>query len=212
MARPVRASTKLGGWSIDMSTPVTRLTLLRHGATAATRRASFPQDEPLEPAALAQARGLAPRLGRHDAVWSSTAPSALETAEALGLVTTISPDLDDADAGAWRGRPLEEVGRTEPDALAAWMRNPAVAPPGGESLLDVLARVGRWLDERAGSGQRVLTVTHAVVIRAAVVHALMAPPAAAWRIDVAPLSRTVLHARHGHWTVHALNIGRDDGS
>ena len=197
---------------MDMSTAVTRLTLLRHGATAATRRASFPADEPLEPAALARARSLSPRIGRHDAVWSSTARCALETSEALGLVPTIVPELDDADAGAWRGRTLEDVGRTDPDALAAWMRDEAVAPPGGESLIDVLARVGRWLEEQAADGHKTLAVTHAVVIRAAVVHALMAPPAAAWRIDVAPLSRTVLHARHRRWTVRALNVGRDDGS
>jgi broad specificity phosphatase PhoE len=193
-----------------MSTPVTRLTLVRHGATAATRRASFPGDEPLEPTALAQAHGLAPHLGRYDAVWSSPAPCARETAAALGLIGMASAELNDADAGAWRGRTLAEIERSEPDALAAWMHDPTVAPPGGESVLEVLARVGRWLDERAGDGRRILAVTHSIVIRAAVVHALTAPPAAAWRIDVAPLSRTILHARGGRWTVRAMNLGQGD--
>jgi len=56
-------------------------------------------------------------------------------------------------------------------------------------------------------------VTHAVVIRAAVAIALSAPPAAIWRIDVAPLSRTVLHARDGVWTVRGVNLGLlDSGS
>jgi broad specificity phosphatase PhoE len=196
--------------TIEMSIPVTRLTLLRHGATAATRNASFPAGEPLEQTALEEARSLAPRLDRHDAVWCSTAPCARETAEALRLVPAASPSLDDADAGDWRGRTIEDVARTDHEALAAWTSDPAAAPPGGESLLEVLARVGRWLDAQAASGHRVLAVTHTVVIRAAVVHALSAPPAAAWRIDVAPLSRTVLHARDGRWTVRGMNLGHTD--
>ena len=37
--------------------------------------------------------------------------------------------------------------------------------------------------------------------------------AAIWRIDVAPLSRTVLHARDGVWTVRGVNLGLlDSGS
>src|SRR5262245_53947220 len=178
-----------------MRTAVTRLTLLRHGATAATRSASFPRDDPLEPAAVRMARELAPRLGRHDVVWSGPAPCALETAAALGLVARTAGELDEARAGAWRGKTIAEIERSDPAALAAWMSDPAAAPPGGESTFDVLARVGRWLDERSGEGRRILAITHAAVIRAAVVHALMAPPAAVWRVDVAPLSRTVLHGR-----------------
>jgi broad specificity phosphatase PhoE len=193
-----------------MNTSVTRLTLLRHAATAATQRPSFPADEPADAAALQKARALAPRLGRHDAVWSSPARCARETAEALGLVPTLCSSLDDASAGAWRGLRLDELALADPQALAAWTRDPDFAPPGGEPLTSVLARAGRWLDELAGSGQRVLAVTHAVVIRAAVVHALSAPPAAALRIDVAPLSRTLLHARDGRWTVRGLNLSLTD--
>ncbi|MFC7642844.1 hypothetical protein ACFQX6_19370 [Streptosporangium lutulentum] len=37
------------------------------------------------------------------------------------------------------------------------------------------------------------------VIRAAVVHALGAPAAAFWRIDVAPLARVALTGRGGRW-------------
>jgi broad specificity phosphatase PhoE len=193
-----------------MSQPVTRLTLLRHAPTPATRHAAFPADEPLEPSAIRLARALAPRLGRRDVAWSGPARCAVETAAAVGLTAAVAGALDDADPGTWRGRSLAEIERADAAALAAWMRDPAVPAPGGESLLDVLARVGRWLDERSEEGLRVLAVTHAVVIRAAVVHALMAPPSAVWRIDVAPLSRTVLHGRPGRWTVRAVNVGPEE--
>jgi len=184
---------------------VTRLTLVRHGHTAATRRAAFPADEPLEPRARLLARRLAPRLGGVDGAWTGPEPCAVETAAELGLTATVAPALADASAGAWRGMALEEVERAAPSALAAWLGDPAAALPGGESMVDVLTRVGVWLDEQAPGGGRVVAVTHAVVIRAAVALALGAPPAAMWRIDVAPLSRTVLHARGGRWTVRGMN-------
>ncbi|MBB5156135.1 hypothetical protein [Saccharopolyspora phatthalungensis] len=41
----------------------------------------------------------------------------------------------------------------------------------------------------------------ASVIRAAVVHALQAPPAAFWRLDVAPLSHTMMSGNAGRWTL-----------
>ena len=86
------------------------------------------------------------------------------------------------------------------------MLDPAAAPHGGESLLALLARVARWLEARAGDGGRVVAVTHAGPIRAAVVQVLGAPPEAFWRLDVEPLSRTLLHARDGRWTVRAVNL------
>jgi broad specificity phosphatase PhoE len=146
-------------------------------------------------------------MGRPDSVWTGPAACARETAAELGLAPRVSAALADADPGAWRGRTLAEIERSDPEALAAWAADPAVPLPGGESVLDVMARVGRWLSERSADGCRVLAVTHAVVIRAAVAHALMAPPAAVWRIDVAPLSRTVLHGQGGVWTVRGVNLG-----
>jgi broad specificity phosphatase PhoE len=185
---------------------LTRLTLVRHAATEATRRAAFPLDEPLGEAALEAARRLAPQLDRCGTAWSGPAARALETARALGHDPAVAAELDECDFGAWRGRTLAELHHAAPDAVGAWMRAPAAAPHGGESLLALRARTGRWLDAHARDGGRVLAVTHAGPVRAAVVHALGAPPAAFWRLDVAPLSRTVLHAHDGRWTVRALNL------
>jgi broad specificity phosphatase PhoE len=51
----------------------------------------------------------------------------------------------------------------------------------------------------------VLAITHAGVVKAAVVHALGAPLSAFWRIDCAPLSITELHAHNGCWTLTRMN-------
>jgi broad specificity phosphatase PhoE len=189
-----------------LGTSTTRLTLIRHAPSEATRRSAFPLDEPLDARGLEAARALAPRLGRFDAAWTGPALRAGETAEALGLTPTVAAELDECDFGAWRGRTLAELNAEDPVAVAAWMEDPTAAPHGGESLLALLERVGGWLSARADDGSRMVAVTHAGVIRAAVVCALDAPALAFWRLDVAPLSRTVLHAHDGRWTVRGVNL------
>lgn len=85
------------------------------------------------------------------------------------------------------------------------MTDPAARPHGGESLSALLARVGGWLDAQAALDGRAIAVTHAGVVKAALVYALDAPPAAFWRVDVAPLALTELHAHDGRWTVARVN-------
>jgi len=87
------------------------------------------------------------------------------------------------------------------------MTDPDAAPHGGESLTRFAARVAAWLDEQAADDGRAIAVTHGGVVKAAVVHALGAPLAAFWRIDVAPLALTELHAHEGRWTVTRVNAG-----
>jgi broad specificity phosphatase PhoE len=54
-----------------------------------------------------------------------------------------------------------------------------------------------------------VAVTHAAVVRAAVVVTLGAPPAGFWRIDVAPLTATVLRGGPGRWTVRGTGLPLD---
>ena len=192
--------------SQQIAASTTRLTLIRHAPSDATRRSAFPLDERLDARALDEARALRPRLDRADVAWSGPAARARQTAEALGLDAKVAPELDECDFGAWRGRTLAELDDEDPVGVAAWIEDAAAAPHGGESLLALLDRVRAWLDAHAGDGARVVAVTHAGVIRAALVCALEAPVQAFWRFDVAPLSRTVLHAHDGLWTVRGVNL------
>lgn len=180
-----------------------RLTLVAAAATAATRTAAFPDDEPPEDGALRGAARLAGRLPRRGPVWASPARAAGETAAALGLAAEVVAALGDCDYGAWRGRTLAAVAAGAPEALALWMADPAARPHGGESLAALRDRVGRWLDAVPGEGAAV-AVTHAPVVRAAILHALSAPPAAFWRIDVPPLSATLLVRAAGRWTLRLV--------
>lgn len=177
----------------------TRVELVCHAATAATRHAAFPGDEPV------RATGTAGRLpNRVHLAFAGPELRCRQTAGMLGLDVTIDERLRDCDYGAWRGRTLTGLSETEPDAVRTWLADPAAAPHGGESIVDLVARAGAWLDELPRAHQRIAAVTHPAVIRAALVHAIRATPESFWRIDIAPLSRTSLTAGRNGWTLSGL--------
>jgi broad specificity phosphatase PhoE len=178
-----------------------RLILICHGSTDATRRAAFPRDEPLDDRSKAQAAELAARLPSADCCWTSVELRARQTAEALGLSASIQPMLGECDYGRWAGKTLSEIAAHEPDAAESWLHDPAAAPHGGESILDLMRRVASWLAGEQARDQRSIAVTHATIIRAAIVHAMDAPPHSFWRIDISPLSVTRLSSRGGRWNV-----------
>lgn len=179
--------------------------LIRHARTSAVRRAAFPVDEPLDERGTADAAALAGRFTGE--LWSSPARRARQTCAAIAPDATAieDPRLGECDFGTWAGRSLEEVHAEDPEGVGAWMADPDAAPHGGETLRAFCARVGGWLDEQAARDGRAVAITHGGVIKAALVHALGAPLEAFWRIDVAPLRATELHAHDGRWTVGQVN-------
>ena len=182
-----------------------RLDLIAHGASGATRAARFPEDEPLETSAIAATAALRGRLRRYDRVLASPARAALGTAEALGLEAEIEPALGDCDYARWRGLTLADVAAHDSDGFAKWLNDPDAAPHGGESLTALIGRVGVLLSGMLASKKgATLAITHASIVRAAIVTTLGAGPMAFWRIDVAPLSVARLSGREGRWNLVAL--------
>lgn len=181
-----------------------RLTLICHAATSAVRSAAFPLDEPIERLGASKARVLAGLLRKPDRAFASPAARAAQTAEALGLNAAPDAALRDCDYGRWAGRRLDELQAAEPEAVALWLRDPAAAPHGGESIVDLLARIGAWLDARGGEPGHAIAVTHAAIIRAAIVHALQAEPRSFWRIEIAPLARVTLSGGAGVWRLGGI--------
>jgi broad specificity phosphatase PhoE len=182
-----------------------RLLLIRSAATVATRRAAFAADEPLDAGGARTAARLAGTLGQLDAALTSPALRARQTAEAAGLDAEPDRALGPLGAGAWAGLSLDEVARRHPAELRAWFDDPAARPPGGERRTDLVARVARFLERARGERASLAAVTHASVVRAAVVVALGAPPDAFWRVDVAPASITELHSRPTGWLLARSN-------
>jgi broad specificity phosphatase PhoE len=178
-----------------------RLTFVCHGATASNRTATFPGDEPLEEKAIQQTRMLVRLLDRADHVWTSPALRARQTAELLSFDGEPDAILRDCDYGRWSGRTMMDIQATEPENLAAWMTDATAAPHGGESFSALSERAGLWMDRRLGDSGHTIAITHASVIRAALLHVLQAPLSAFWKIDVEPLSIVQMSGEGRRWAL-----------
>lgn len=180
---------------------VSRVVLICHGATEATRRVQFPLDEPLEPRAreAAEATGpaLAVRLHRDTVAFTGPTRRCRQTARALGLDATEHAGLDDWALGRWAGLALDQVPAGD---MQAWLNDPQAAPHGGESLAELRHRVEDWLNDTGAPTHRA-AITHPAVIRAATVLGLSAPTNVFWRIDVEPLAVIELRGRDGQWSL-----------
>jgi ribonuclease H / adenosylcobalamin/alpha-ribazole phosphatase len=174
--------------------------LLRHGQTpmSVQKRYSGRSDVPLTDVGVRQAAAAAKRLASAglDVIVTSplrrAAATAQEVAAATGAPVVTDEGFRETDFGAWEGLTFAEVRERWPAEITTWLADPEVAPPGGESFTDVSARVtaarSRVLAGR--EGQTVLIVSHVTPIKTLVAAALLAPPAALYRmhLDVAALS------------------------
>jgi broad specificity phosphatase PhoE len=181
-----------------------RLILVCHASTAAVRTPAFPADEPLDEHGRERAVALARTLPRAERCFASPEQRTMQTAEALGLNAGPLPILRDCDYGTWRGCAYYDVMERDPDAVAEWLRDPSAAPHGGEPLQSLMQRVGEWLGGENVPRRQTIVVTHASVIRAAIVHAIEAEPRSFWRIDIAPLSVTRLTGDGSRWNLAAI--------
>ena len=158
---------------------------MRHPGTSVTRTPVVPADE----AALDEIPDLSGWLGRSGRLVASPA----RRCSVPGAV--IEPRLGPWDLGSWTGRAWHELD------VKAWRADASFDGHGGESLTALIARVGALLDEWHTDSGRVAVVTHAAVIKAAVVHALRAPGEAMWNLDIAPASFTELHSTASGWRI-----------
>ncbi|MEL6180361.1 MAG: histidine phosphatase family protein [Myxococcota bacterium] len=109
-------------------------------------------------------------------VWSSPLPRCRDVASHLAtrwsIAHTDDPRLMEVDFGRWEGRTWDAIEADEPEAFQRWMANwMSVAPPKGERVDQLEARVKQWWEEqceadRFGAHRWHLMVGHAGVIRA----------------------------------------------
>lgn len=99
-----------------------------------------------------------------DITYSSPALRCTELARALSPAFSIDYRLQELDFGEWEGKTWDTV---DQQALQAWMDDYLnVCPPGGESLMQMYARVSEfWMELGQLSYRKIAIVTHAGVIR-----------------------------------------------
>ena len=194
----VAKPNRLSGWMAPSGPPCTTL-LLRHGQTALSVERRFSgsgADPELTDVGRAQADAAAARIARDAtessiaAVYSSplrrAAQSASVVARALGLEVRAEPRLAETDFGEWDGYTFAEVQAEWPADLTAWLADPAVAPPGGESFVSTMVRVQEARTDIAAAhpGARVVLVSHVTPIKSLLREALDAPPAVLYRLHL----------------------------
>jgi Fructose-2,6-bisphosphatase len=206
------------GWMPRPARAATTLLLLRHGETplSVEKRFSGVGDPMLTAKGVAQAEAAAARLSREpyriDVIVSSPLKRALQTAEPVaartGLDVAVDEGLRETDFGAWEGHTFAEIQQRWPDLLTAWLADPGVAPPGGESFEQTSRRVEAAVTRLISrhQGRTVLVVSHVTPIKTILRLALLAPPAALHRmhLDIACLSAVDYYA-DGPAVVRSVN-------
>ncbi len=200
-----------------------RLILLRHGQTFdnVEGRMQGHVDSALTDAGRDQAAAVALEVARlePDRLISSDLSRAVDTAEVVGAATglpvKLDPRLRETNLGEWQGHTVAEVEQRWPGAIATWRSDPAWAPPGGESRIEVVRRsrpVVDELDEEYADNPRgiVVIVAHGGMI-AGLVCGLLALPTSTWpaiggmgNCRWASLARRDNHPR---WRLAGYNVG-----
>ena len=190
-------------WTGAVGAP-TRLVLLRHGQTplSVDRRYSGRGEVPLTELGEQQARAAAKRLA--NSAWldgpapvlASPLGRARQTAEAVSEATggelSFHDGLLETDFGEWEGLSFSEAAQQYSRLHGAWLGDPSVAPPSGESMDAVFERVGqfcaRTLQQHAG--RTVVVVSHVTPIKALLRIGLDVGPSLFYRLhlDLASLS------------------------
>ena len=186
---------------------VTRLFLVRHGATTATEEDRFSGSSGAELSDLGrwQAARLGERLSQQGltAAYSSPLSRAFDTARIIGdrcgLDPTTRDELREIGHGHWEGLKRKDVEAQFASEYAAWESDPfTFAPEGGESGLGVLARALPVIREivTAHPGGRILVVSHKATLRL-VLSSLLAfdPRGYRDRLDQAPACLNVVDFR-----------------
>ncbi|VVN31528.1 hypothetical protein PS662_04906 [Pseudomonas fluorescens] len=185
----------------------TRLTLMCHARTVAQKLARFPTDEPVEMDWQSTKGSLRSRFTGTPRLVCGPEQRTRQTAELLGTDVEINEALRDCDFGRWNGKRIDDLQKSEPETLQAWLDDPCSAPHGGESVAHVQVRVTAWLATLQATPGHVVAVTHPFVIRAALAHVLQSPVSNL--IDVEPLG--VIELRfNGRWRLRLTGTGREE--
>ncbi len=155
---------------------MTLVYLVRHGQTAWNKSEIFRGrvDVPLNETGLKEAE-LAAEYFRGkmvETIYTSPLSRAMQTAEriagVLGLRVSQHPGITDMSFGNWEGRPIKEVGSSDPDRFRLWQERPDLLKvPGGETLAEVGTRAMVALEEviQTHADSTVIMVSHRVITK-----------------------------------------------
>jgi broad specificity phosphatase PhoE len=202
------------------STSVCELYVVRHGTTTMNveNRYRGRRDVPLDAQGYQDAGDAARQLTSVglSAVYTGPMRRTIATAQIIGDEARV-PDLrilhglNNVDYGVWEGLTAEEAAHSDPAAFELYRSTPSRAVcPLGERLTDAQDRMIEALKliGRRHSGERVVAVTHAVMIRLCVAK-LHGTDDSSWRIPVGRGSLTLFRIVQDEISLDALPAGDD---
>ena len=188
------------------------IVVVRHGRTEANARGLLlgRLDPALDDVGARQAAALAVACRPLDIarIVSSPLGRCRQTAAAIGEAASAPIAIDERwielDYGELDGRALADL---PPDMWATWRSDPRWAPPGGEALVALGARVREACVELVELAQErdVVVVSHVSPIKAAVAWALDVGDEVAWHMWLAPASITRIGVAGGRPSLRAFN-------
>lgn len=208
-----------------------RCFLVRHGTTEwnARGRIQGQSDPSLNQAGTGQARRLGVRLASVPFAEARCSDLRRCSETAAGILLGRNdvrlqemPELREKNFGAWEGLTFRQVETRFPDLYRTWTMagDPAFAPPGGESDLQLYSRadtvVDRLRETRADSGGNLLVVTHGGMLRALIARLLGLSAQKMWKFRFANAGLSVVSVfDDGSAVVDLLNdtshLGEDFG-
>lgn len=145
-----------------------------------------------------------------DIVESSPQQRALQSADIIasrcGTAVELVSAVDEIEMGDWTGIAFAELARSA--SWQAWNRRRSLEqPPNGESAGSLQRRVVRHLEEirLERSGARIAVVSHAELIRVALMHYLRIPLDDFQLLDVEPGSISTLFIQRSRTVVTRIN-------
>ena len=140
-----------------------------------------------------------------------TRETAAPIAKATGLRVRTDRSLLECDFGDWTGKRLDAL-RKLPEWTTVQQAPSRFRFPGGESFAEMQLRIGSGIDRlvAAHPGERIVVVSHADPIKAAVAQALGTPLDLFQRIVISPCSVTAVLYGAGAPVVLATNSTGDD--
>ena len=178
-------------------------------------------DIPLSEKGFRQAEALRAHLATWDihAAYASDLKRTFDTAQTIleghrdprdrKLSLFPSPEIREFSYGRWEGMTHREVEEADPDLYAEMLkRNEDFAPHGGESLRDLMARVGGFvsrLKEAHPNDDNVLITGHGGSLRVLLMCLLELPAPAAWRFLLATASLSIVDCYHDNTVLKLFN-------
>jgi broad specificity phosphatase PhoE len=194
----------------------TRIILVRHGQTESNRTGFYMghSSEDLNKTGYSQAQRLSAKLTELPiaSIYTSPLRRTFSTASVIAQPHKLEPtpvsDLIENYPGDWQGLHKDEIIHKWPEIFQQWLTDPtAVTLPNGEKFEEVAERAihafGTILE--SNEGKHIIIVTHEIIVKVLVIHALDAPSSIYRRFDIDNASISSMRIINNRINIETLN-------